>query len=314
VPRDWRDERIGELEAKLERALKRIEQLEEQLGSSSRNSSKPPSSDPPTVTREPKTPTGRKPGGQPGHKRHQRELLPADKARSITECKPKHCGHCRRRLRGDDPRPARHQVWELPKIEPLVDEYRLHALTCPHCGEQTRGQLPEGVPTGAFGPTVIAVITLLLGVYGQSRRDVAELMRDLFALPISVGGVVGCQRIGGAALARPHEQARAQVQRASVKNADETGWKMGDVYACLWVVVTTSATVFRIQSKRSRVAAKRLLGKVRGLLGTDRYSVYDYWPTSLRQFCWAHYPERAVIRGSQRFVGACLGVGAPGSG
>lgn len=300
MPRDPRDvERIAELESKLERALKRIEELEEKLGSSSRNSSKPPSSDPPTVARDPKTPTGRRPGGQPGHKRHQRELLPPDKVRSVTDCKPTHCGHCERRLRGDDPRPVRHQVAELPKIEPLVDEYRLHSLRCSHCGERTRGQLPEGVPTGAFGPTVIAAITLLLGVYGLSRRDAAELMRDLFALPISVGGVVGCQKIGGAALAHPHEQAQAQVQRAAVKNADETGWKTGNVYACLWVVVTASVTVFRIQAKRSRVAAKRLLGNVRGLLGTDRYSVYDYWPTRLRQFCWAHL-SRLFVRFSER--------------
>jgi hypothetical protein len=132
VSRDPRDERIAELEAlvaslaaKLAAALKRIAELEEKVGESSRNSSKPPSRDPPSVSRPAKTSTGRKPGGQPGHKRHTREMFPLDKVRSVTECKPERCGHCQHRLRGEDPEPVRHQVADLPKIEPLVDEYRL---------------------------------------------------------------------------------------------------------------------------------------------------------------------------------------------
>jgi transposase len=45
-----------------------------------------------------------------------------------------------------------HQVAELPRIEPIVEEYRLHRLTCPDCGATTCGALPPGVPNGRFGP------------------------------------------------------------------------------------------------------------------------------------------------------------------
>jgi transposase len=315
VGRDWRDDRIAELEtmvsklvAQVEKLTARVQELEEQLGSSSRNSSKPPSSDPPTVTRDKKPSTGRKPGGQPGHKRHQRELFPPDKLRSVTECKPARCGHCEHRLRGEDPDPIRHQVADLPKVEPLVDEYRLHALTCPRCGKQTRGELPDGVPTGSFGPTVVAVIALLLGVYGVSRRDVTELMRDLFGLPISLGGVVGCQKIAADSLAPAHAQAQSRVPRAPVKYADETGWKLGDVYACLWVVVTATVTVFHVQAERSRDAARKVLGKVGGLLGTDRYSAYAYWPLQRHQFCWAHL-SRLFVRFTERSDPKAVAVG-----
>ena len=303
---DPRDVRIKQLEEKLEAALKEIaalkkqnEELKEQLGTSSRNSSKPPSSDPPTVTRPPKSPTGRKPGGQPGHKRHTRELFPPEKVRSITDCKPERCGGCHHRLHGEDSKPERHQVVDLPKVEPLVDEYRLHTLTCKRCGCRTRGKLPKGTPTGWFGPTVIATVTLLLGVYGLSRRDVADLMRDMFGLPISTGGIIGCQKIGAEALAPAHTEAQAQVPKAKVKYADETGWAMGAVYACLWVVVTPSVTVFRIQAERSGAAARKILGKAHGLLGTDRYSVYNFWPIRMHQFCWAHL-TRLFVRFSER--------------
>jgi len=308
VERDPRDERIAELEALVVKLMARIERLEEQVRTSSRNSSKPPSSDPPTVNREPRSPTGRKPGGQPGHKRHQRELFPPEKVRSVTDCRPERCGGCQHRLRGRDPEPYRHQVADLPKIEPVVDEYRLHTLTCERCGRHTRGDLPVGTPSGAFGPTVIAFVTLMLGVYGLSRRDVAELTRDMFGLPISVGGVVGCQKIGAEALAPAHAQAQAEVPKASVRYADETGWKLGNLYACLWVVVTPTVTVFRIQAERSRSAAMKVLGKVHGMLGSDRYSVYDCWPKHMHQFCWAHL-ARLFVQFSERSDPKAAAVG-----
>ena len=87
---DPRDERIAELEvqvaardrviielmAKLEALTKRVAELEAKLGQNSTNSSKPPSSDGPEKGQRTQAPSGRKPGGQPGHKGHSRELVP----------------------------------------------------------------------------------------------------------------------------------------------------------------------------------------------------------------------------------------------
>lgn len=41
--------------------------LREQVGQNSKNSSRPPSSDPPSVEKRKRSPSGNKPGGQPGH-------------------------------------------------------------------------------------------------------------------------------------------------------------------------------------------------------------------------------------------------------
>ena len=110
---------------------------------------------------------------------------------------------------------------------------------------------------------------------------------------------MGCQRLGAAALEVPHEQALAEIPTAPIKYSDETGWKLCGRYACLWVVVTAKVTVFRIQAERSREAAMKVLGTISGLLGSDRYSVYDCWPTHMHPFCWAHL-SRLFLHFSER--------------
>jgi len=198
---DWRDVRIAELERKLaernariaERDARiadlerRLARLEELLRRSSKNSSKPPSSDGPTRAKRAHRPTGRKPGGQPGHPKHERPLAPPEKVNQRVVVKPPSCERCERALSGHDAEPWLHHVWELPPVEPHVTEYRLHALACRDCGHRTRAALPAGVPTRWFGPRVEAITALATGVYRVSKRTTVELLRDLFGAA-DVGG------------------------------------------------------------------------------------------------------------------------------
>jgi transposase len=208
-------------ELKQEKAtlLERLAKLEEELRKSSRSSSKPPSSDGPAVPRRRKKPsTGRKPGGQPGHQRHERSLVPPEKVRTVVECIPERCDDCSAPLRGTDPEPERHQVTHLPPVEPITDEYRLHTLSCRECHGRSVGKLPAGVPTGAFGPSVVAIVAVLIGAYRQSKRLVPGLLFDLFGLRISVGAVVGCQQAASVALESPVAEAQQHVQEQPIKH------------------------------------------------------------------------------------------------
>lgn len=168
--RDPRDiARIAELEvqvaalmATVEALTKRVSELEARLSQNSTNSSKPPSSDPPGVTRKSSAATGRKPGGQPGHKHHKRELIPSEQVNRVVEVVPDRCRGCESPLVGKDENPERHQTVELPPVTPVVTEYRCHALTC-KCGVTTRADLPEEA-AHVFGERLTATIRLLVSV------------------------------------------------------------------------------------------------------------------------------------------------------
>ena len=124
--------------------LARVATLEEQARRSSRNSSQPPSSDGPAAPPpRSKGPTGRSPGGQVGHDKHDRPLVPRSKVNKLVVVRPERCRGCSAKLTGQDPSPRRHQVFELPRIEPIVEEYVLHSLDCV-CGVRTTATLPDG--------------------------------------------------------------------------------------------------------------------------------------------------------------------------
>src|SRR5271168_4416662 len=130
---EFYEERLAKLDA-------RVNDLENRLKLNSTNSSKPPSSDPIGMKRKPPaSPSGKKRGGQPGHRKAHRALVLPEHIRETTQCKPTACRRCGHELAGDDPEPLIHQVAELPRIQPIVDEYLLHRLICPGCGETTCG-------------------------------------------------------------------------------------------------------------------------------------------------------------------------------
>src|SRR4051812_49812757 len=123
----------------LAQLLARVEQLEAEnrdlkarLGLNSTNSSKPPSTDPPTRKRKPPLPpSGRKRGGQPGHRRHDRPLVPPDHVDEVIECRPSHCAACAAALAGKDPQTLRPPGAEIPPLPPPPPQYPPHPLTRP---------------------------------------------------------------------------------------------------------------------------------------------------------------------------------------
>ena len=102
----------------------RVADLEAGLKLNSANSHKPPSSDFIGAKRKPpEFPSGKKRGGQPKHRKAHRVLVPPENVRETFTCKPTTCRRCGHGLLGDDPTPLIHHVAELPRVEPIVDEY-----------------------------------------------------------------------------------------------------------------------------------------------------------------------------------------------
>jgi transposase len=278
---------VQQYERRLQALQKKVDQLTERLDQNSTNSSRPPSSDPPHVKRRPPQPSsGRKKGGQPGHARQQRPLVPPEQVKQTIPLMPSACRKCGQALHGEDPQPRRHQVAEILPVQAEVTEYRLHRLTCTGCGTRTCASLPAGVPTGAFGPRLQALLAVLAGGYRLGKRPIQQLAQDLFGLSISTGMVAKLERSTAEALQQPVAELEGYV-RMQHANVDETSWREAMHKAWLWVVVTPLVTVFHIAATRCGKVAGRLLGSAyRQVVTSDRWKAYNGFRR--RQFCWSH--------------------------
>jgi transposase len=133
-----------------------------------------------------------------------------------------------------------------------------------------------------------------------SRRDRAELARDLFGLGLSTGTVDAiCQR-ASAALEEPHERLSAAVLDSPALNVDETGWRTAGEGRALWTATTPGAAIFQgVAEDRHRDRLEELIGSgYEGIVCSDRCWASDHLDPDCRQACWEH-PRRDFTRHSE---------------
>src|SRR3954452_15593102 len=114
-------QRVAELEAL-------VRDLQARLGTNATNSSLPPSANPPQAPAPVVKPKSkRKPGGQPNHPPHLKQLLPPERVDHVTTFVPTECARCHADLPAPagphDPPPTRFQTVELPPVLAIVSEY-----------------------------------------------------------------------------------------------------------------------------------------------------------------------------------------------
>jgi hypothetical protein len=132
---------LEQARAELASARERIAELEARLKQNPRNSSLPPSSEglakPAPRPRSLRKKSGRKPGGQDGHK--GTTLVQVARPDRETRHEPDCCGRCGAGLAG---RPVtaveRRQVFDLQPVRAEVTEHQLIEREC-SCGHRTRG-------------------------------------------------------------------------------------------------------------------------------------------------------------------------------
>jgi transposase len=284
---------IDDYERHIAELKKRILGLEKKvLKLTPQNSSIPPSTQHPHAkdALKPKKSKKRKPrkrGGQPGHRRATRPLVPTVDCDEVVTLRPEQCRKCNAALKGNDPQPLRHQVFELPEIKPIVTEYQQHRLTCPCCATQTCASLPVDVPTGQCGPRLAAFTGLLMGHFRQSKRRAASFLSDLLNVPCSPSWMVKIQNRVSDALAQPYEELRKELQNQPQLFVDESPTKQNKSKAWLWVAVAPMFVVFGIFLSRKRTALKELVGDYSNIIiNCDRAKMY--FDGKRLQWCWAH--------------------------
>ncbi|HZC79724.1 MAG TPA: DUF6444 domain-containing protein, partial [Ktedonobacterales bacterium] len=182
---------IAELVAQNATLVARVQELEARLAKDRHNSSKPPSSD--WLGRKTKSlrrRSGKKPGGQLGHRGETLRLVATPDV--VVAHRPAVCTRCRTPL--DEASVVlreRRQVWELPALRLVVREHQALHVRCPRCQVVSVGTFPAEAPSRAqYGPRLRALAVYLVEQQFVPYGRVRELFADLFGASVSLGTLV----------------------------------------------------------------------------------------------------------------------------
>lgn len=141
------------------------------------------------------------------------------------------------------------------------------------------------------GPTLASLIVCLSLRMRQSRRSTQEFLRDWFGVGLSTATINQCLHEAGRAVEPLEESLVEEIQAAALAHADETTWKEAGQLLWLWVVATTTVSLYLIGYRTAELITAALGGGFDGWLMSDGYRVYRRFHKRLR--CWAHLRRKA---------------------
>lgn len=259
-----------------------------------------PAAGDPTATDEsapaPANDRKKKPGRRKGHKADLRPLPTPDQIERVVDVPITHCPMCNVFLDEQD-QVVQYQT-DLPDIKPIVTRFNIETGTCPCCRQRWQGRHPDqtsdavGAAGNTLGPNVLSMAAELKHRLGVSYDKICDYLQTYCHFPVCASALIRAeQRL--ADLARPsYDALLADLRRAQVVHADETGWRVGRANAWLWVFSCQQATVYTIRHSRGGDVPRDILGlDFDGYLVVDGLKAYEGLPYA-KGACNAHLLRR----------------------
>ena len=283
------------LREQLAAALAEIQELKGRLAKDSHNSGKPPSSDglarQTRKTRSLRQPSGKKPGGQPGHRGTTLALVETPDA--VVVHRPAACTICAASLAGiAAERVERRQVQDLPPVRLVVTEHRAERVRCPQCHALSVATFPAGVEAPAqYGPRVRALAVYLSQQQLLPVDRVRAVLAEVVGCPLAAGTVVNVIQRCAAALEQTEAATTTALQAAPVLHNDETPVRVNGQWHYVHVSCTERLTHYGLHAQRGATATDAL-GILPAFAGTtihDGWKPYWHYRTCRHALCNIHH-------------------------
>ena len=286
---------INALQDQVKNLLQTIAELQEQKNKNSQNSSKPPSSDGYAKKPQPKSlrpsDTGRKKGGQKGHKGAN---LMQRKPDEVVSCMPSDCQgcphyeECRKTAKVKESR----QVVDA-EVKVKVTQYdRCLVKCCPMSGWRKAGKFPEGVNGPVqYGDNLNALVVALNTVGAVSISRTHEILANVFDIPLSEGCISSMVSKCASKVQGALDVIKNLALGCDVNNADESGIRAEKKLFWAHVFCNGAYTLLKLHEKRGWKAMEAIgiLAGCHGTLVHDCLSSYWQHPgTLLHAICNAH--------------------------
>jgi transposase len=283
--------KIDNLTEENSKLKERVQSLENQTKTNSNNSSKPPSSDGlKKKTKSLRKPTGKKPGGQPGHKGFTLEQV--DSPDEIIEHTVDKCKICAASLK--DVAIERYiirQVIDLPDVKVKITEHRAEVKKCT-CGHINKAEFPEGITQPVQYGTKIKATSVYLNQYQFVPYDrQEEFFEDIFSYHVSKGTLASINESCYHSLESVENNIKEILKNdEGAVHYDETGVHVNKKLEWLHVTSNDQYTYYQVHNKRGSEAIDSIgiLPKFKGTAVHDSWRSYNKYTNCKHSLCCAH--------------------------
>jgi transposase len=221
-------------------------------------------------------------GARHGHAGHGRRSISVEKADQVILVPgAESCPDCGGALHDKGCR--QRAVVDVQALRRQNIHYQLQQKYCPRCRRIVRPRAPGVFQRHLLGHRLLAHVAVQHYVFGVTLGHLET------QLGIGNGTLHGALHQLAERLAPACEPLRQDYREASVKHADETGWRTDGCNGYAWLFCTEMTSLFRFRQTRSGQVAQEVLGEnpLSGVLVVDRYHGYNRAPCQL-QYCYAH--------------------------
>jgi len=275
----------------LRKRLSKYEEPPKNSGNSSTPSSKEQMKD--EIVRRTKSlrkPSGKKPGGQPGHEGNTLELN--DTVDNIMDEKHDMCDECGDSLDGCDTElDYITQIISLPELKPLITEVRHYVTICRTCGKRVKAHsLRRRSNAVVYDASVKGFVVYLSTVQFLPYNRIASFFKEVFGLEISQGSMVNWINEAKRAATPAIEKIKEYIMQSSVVGFDESGCYCNKRLDWAWIAQTVYFTlVFHVKSRKGQELEDRFGDSLERMTAvTDRHSAYFALHFLNHQVCLAH--------------------------
>jgi len=293
---DMLHEKNNLLIEKFNRLDAKFKMLESRLAKNSNNSSKPPSSDTkkpkkrPNKTESLKKKSGKKAGGQAGHKGHT--LAMSATPDEIITLPVDACANCGSSLKKCQASVEKRQQFEIPAPKMWVTEYHIEIKDCKKCRQTTTACFPDSIThVTQYGPRARSLMVYMNTYQFIPFKRSSEFFQTVYGHKVSPGTIVNAVNALSERYVVVENEIKELLAQSKLVNCDETSVNINGNKQWLHTVGNEKLTHYGVHEKRGRKATEDIgiLPKFKGTMIHDHWKSYFSYEENQHGLCNAHH-------------------------